>query len=173
MTPGVTEKYVQAAVRLRDCIDGGFHVVAVGDVQPVGLSAAALPRRTWGVPQSPCASRNPATVLLPPAPTCVEGPGCRAHEDVDHVGQLLRDSPEFAHLRSRSEARDKSMEIKRFVHPDVGSLTQRMQSFDVRSSHGPQLVTYHAEPGSPSADAINMLGSLTATQNRIRPGRRH
>jgi hypothetical protein len=51
------------------------------------------------------------------------------------------------------------------VHRDIGELTVRMQTFDVRSAPGQQLVVYHAEPGSPSAQALRLLGSLAATED--------
>lgn len=86
--------------------------------------------------------------------------------------RLLRESPEFAELWEHHDARGKSLEVKRFVHPDVGPLTLRMQSFDVRSSPGQQLVVYHAEPGSLSADGLALLGSLTATRGHLEPERR-
>ncbi|WP_243714450.1 hypothetical protein [Actinomadura bangladeshensis] len=38
-----------------------------------------------------------------------------------------------------------------------------MQTFDVRSSPGQELVVYHAEPGSSSGEALALLGSLAAT----------
>jgi hypothetical protein len=38
-----------------------------------------------------------------------------------------------------------------------------MQAFDVRSSPGQELVVYRAEPESPSADAVALLGSLAAS----------
>jgi hypothetical protein len=38
-----------------------------------------------------------------------------------------------------------------------------MQTFAVRSAPGQELVVYQAEPGSPSADAVALLGSLAAT----------
>ena len=77
--------------------------------------------------------------------------------------RLLRDSAEFAELWRRHDARGRSAEVKRFVHPDVGPLTLRTQSFDVRASPGQQLVVHHAEPGSLSADGLGLLGALTAS----------
>jgi hypothetical protein len=38
-----------------------------------------------------------------------------------------------------------------------------MQTFDVRSAPGQHLVVYHAEPGTSSAQALDLLGSLAAT----------
>ena len=79
---------------------------------------------------------------------------------------LLRESPEFTQLWARHDARGKTQGIKRFVHPDVGPLELRMQAFDVRAEPGQQLVVYHAEPASPSAEGLSLLGSLTATRAR-------
>ena len=79
------------------------------------------------------------------------------------VGQLLRDSPRFTELWARHDARGKTLEVKRFVHPEVGPLTLRMQSFDVRSAPGQQLIIYHAEPGSSTAQGLSLLGTLAAT----------
>jgi len=42
-------------------------------------------------------------------------------------------------------------------------VTLQMQTFDVRSAPGQELVVYQAEPGTPSADALKLLGSLAAT----------
>ena len=83
--------------------------------------------------------------------------------------RLLHDSPEFAELWARQDARGKSQEVKRFNHRDVGALTLHMQIFDVRSSSGQQLAVYHAEPGSLSADGLTLLGSLTAAPTRTGP----
>jgi hypothetical protein len=45
----------------------------------------------------------------------------------------------------------------------VGLLTLTMQTFDVRESPGQELVVYHAERGSSSADALRLLGTLAVT----------
>jgi transcriptional regulator with XRE-family HTH domain len=80
--------------------------------------------------------------------------------------ELLDNSREFAELWARHDARGKSLERKRFEHRDVGPLTLTMQTFDVRSAPGQELVIYHAEPASPSSEALALLGSLTATSRR-------
>ncbi|MGW0909658.1 helix-turn-helix domain-containing protein [Streptomyces sp. NPDC002853] len=79
------------------------------------------------------------------------------------LAELLALSPEFAELWARHDARGKALERKRFEHREVGPLTLTMQTFDVRSAPGQELVVYHAEPASPSSEALTLLGSLTAT----------
>lgn len=80
------------------------------------------------------------------------------------LGELLAGSPEFVRLWADHDARGKRVEVKRFVHPEVGELELRMQAFDVRSAPGQQLVVYQAEPGSSSADGLTLLGTLAATR---------
>lgn len=80
--------------------------------------------------------------------------------------ELLADSPEFGELWARHDVRGKSQAAKTFRHPSVGTLTLAMQTFAVRSAPGQELVVYEAEPGSPSADAVALLGSLAASVER-------
>ena len=78
------------------------------------------------------------------------------------LAQLLATSEEFRRLWARHDARRKSASVKRFHHPEVGTLTLTMQTFDVRSAPGQELVVYDAEPGGPDADALAILGSVAA-----------
>lgn len=77
--------------------------------------------------------------------------------------ELLDRSVEFTELWGRHDARGKSVATKSFWHPQVGAMTLDMQTFDVRSAPGQELVVYQAQPGTPSADALKLLGSLAAT----------
>ncbi|AQA04543.1 transcriptional regulator [Mycobacterium sp. MS1601] len=81
------------------------------------------------------------------------------------LAELLESSPDFAELWARHDARGKTAQSKRFCHLEAGEMTLTMQTFDVRSSPGQELVVYHAEPGSPSADALTLLGTLAATHS--------
>ncbi|HEY0949601.1 helix-turn-helix transcriptional regulator [Nocardioides sp.] len=82
------------------------------------------------------------------------------------VAELSRRSPEFVEMWQRHEARGQRLASKRFHHPEVGDLTLRISAFDVRSAPGQELIVYRAEPGSRSAEALALLGSLSATRVR-------
>lgn len=60
--------------------------------------------------------------------------------------------------------RCKCLSVKAFDHPEADRLALRMQTFDVRSSPGQELVGYDAEPGSPVTHALALLGSLAASR---------
>ncbi|MCP2167409.1 helix-turn-helix transcriptional regulator [Goodfellowiella coeruleoviolacea] len=82
------------------------------------------------------------------------------------VAELSDGSEHFRTLWHSHQVRGKTHEPKQLVHPDVGPLTLTYQAFDVRGAPGQQLVIYHAEPGTPSARALALLGSLHATTQR-------
>ena len=87
------------------------------------------------------------------------------------LSRLLAESPAFTRLWRENDARAKQAATKRLAHPDVGPLTLTSQIFDVRSAPGQELVVYHAEPGSPSADALGLIGALAATRRTASHGR--
>ncbi|MFD8544609.1 helix-turn-helix transcriptional regulator [Streptomyces sp. NPDC059649] len=82
------------------------------------------------------------------------------------VGELSTRSTDFARLWNTHTVRGKTREDKHFHHPDVGGLTLTHHAFDVRDAPGQQLIIYHADHGSPSAEALSLLGSVHATANR-------
>ncbi|MEV6324925.1 helix-turn-helix transcriptional regulator [Nocardia sp. NPDC051787] len=84
----------------------------------------------------------------------------------DLVGELSLKSEEFRQLWARHDVRNRTTGTKRFVHPMVGELTLDFETFTVNSAPGQALVVYYAEPGSPSAHALGLLGSAVATDRQ-------
>ncbi|MFG2137809.1 helix-turn-helix domain-containing protein [Streptomyces sp. NPDC048650] len=85
------------------------------------------------------------------------------------VRTLTEHSADFTRLWNTHTVRGKTQDAKDLLHPDVGPLTLTYQSFDVRDAPGQQLVIYHAESGSPSAQALHLLGSIHATRRQAEP----
>ncbi|MGP3928875.1 helix-turn-helix domain-containing protein [Nonomuraea sp. KM88] len=88
---------------------------------------------------------------------------------IEVVGELSLRSEAFRTLWARHDIRQKTHETKRFRHPLVGELTLHYESLTVNGAPGQQLVVYQADPGSPSEEALALLGSLTAEQEVRRP----
>ncbi len=82
------------------------------------------------------------------------------------IEELTERSPDFVRLWRRHGVRGKRLETKRMAHPEVGLLELRLHAFDVRSAPGQELVVYHAEPGSATADSLSLLGTLAAEAAR-------
>jgi len=75
------------------------------------------------------------------------------------VGELSVKSEEFRRLWAAYEVRAKDNGTMRFRHPLVGELTLAYETFPVAGDPYQTLVTYHAEPGSASADGLRLLAS--------------
>ena len=82
------------------------------------------------------------------------------------VDTLTERSAVFSALWRSHTVRGKTRDAKQLDHPDVGPLTLTYQAFDVRDAPGQRLVIYHAERGSPGAEALSLLGTLDATRRR-------
>ncbi|MBK6011506.1 helix-turn-helix transcriptional regulator [Streptomyces sp. MBT53] len=80
------------------------------------------------------------------------------------VGELSVRSGEFRSLWAREYSRVPPYEVKRMRHSVVGELELRHEALTIRSAPGQQLIVLQAEPDSPSADALALLGSLSAPE---------
>ncbi|GGP54107.1 DNA-binding protein [Streptomyces variabilis] len=78
------------------------------------------------------------------------------------VGELSVKSEEFRTLWARHDVKEKSHGVKRLRHPLVGELTLLWESLRPAGEAEQSLVTYCAEAGSPSAEALRLLGSWNA-----------
>jgi transcriptional regulator with XRE-family HTH domain len=81
----------------------------------------------------------------------------------DLVGELSLKSERFRSLWARHDVREKTHGTKRFVHPQVGQLTLHYETFAVAGGFGQVLSVYHADPGSPTEQALALLSSIAAT----------
>ncbi|WP_327431246.1 helix-turn-helix domain-containing protein [Streptomyces sp. NBC_01236] len=75
------------------------------------------------------------------------------------VGELSVKSEEFRRLWATHDVKEKSHGVKRLHHPLVGELSLHFESFRLVDDEEQSLVTYHAEPGSASAEALRLLAS--------------
>ncbi|MFG3546937.1 helix-turn-helix domain-containing protein [Streptomyces sp. NPDC047725] len=75
------------------------------------------------------------------------------------VGELSVKSEEFRRLWATHDVKEKSYGVKRLRHPLVGELTLSFETFRLVDDDEQAVVTYHAEPGSPSAEALRLLAS--------------
>jgi transcriptional regulator with XRE-family HTH domain len=81
----------------------------------------------------------------------------------DLVGELSTRSEEFRQHWARHDVRFHISGVKRFRHPQVGDLELNYERLEVVFDTGLTIFTYTADPGTRSADALSLLGSLAAT----------
>ena len=81
----------------------------------------------------------------------------------DLVGELSTRSDDFRTRWGRHDVRHHGTGTKRFHHPVVGELTLAYEGLEMAAEPGLTLTIYTAEPGSPSAERLQVLGSWAAT----------
>jgi transcriptional regulator with XRE-family HTH domain len=81
----------------------------------------------------------------------------------DLVGELSLRSDTFRTLWGTHDVRTHGSGTKRFNHPVVGELVLAYEGFAMAADPGLVLTIYTAEPGSPSAERLNLLASWAAT----------
>ena len=82
----------------------------------------------------------------------------------DLVDELSTRSGDFRHRWSTHNVRYHGAGIKHFHHHEVGGLELAYESVDMLSEPGLTLTLYAADPGSPTAHALDLLASWAATQ---------
>jgi transcriptional regulator with XRE-family HTH domain len=80
----------------------------------------------------------------------------------DLVGELSTQSETFRRLWGAHDVRTHGTGTKRFHHPDVGELTLAYEELAITADPGTVMLVYTAEPGSPSAEKLRLLASLSA-----------
>ncbi|GHB45849.1 DNA-binding protein [Streptomyces cirratus] len=79
------------------------------------------------------------------------------------VGELSVKSEEFRRLwAAHTLADNKTRGVKRLRHPVVGDLSLAFETLVLPDDSEQSLITFHAAPGSPSADALRLLSSWSA-----------
>lgn len=83
----------------------------------------------------------------------------------DLIGELSTRSAEFCRRWGSHDVRLHGAGAKAFHHAVVGDLELSYESVDMVSDPGLTITFYAAEPGSPSAHALDLLGSWAATEH--------
>jgi transcriptional regulator with XRE-family HTH domain len=91
----------------------------------------------------------------------------------DLVGELSTRSEEFRRRWAAHHVRIHTTGVKRFHHPVVGDLELAFESFPLAADPGQSLLTYTAEPGSPSQDALSLLASWAASTTHHNDASKH
>ncbi|MFJ4622633.1 helix-turn-helix domain-containing protein [Streptomyces sp. NPDC088812] len=86
------------------------------------------------------------------------------------VGELSVKSEDFRRLWATHDVKEKSHGVKLLRHPLVGELSLNFEGFRLAGDGEQSMVTYHAEPGSPSAQALRLLASWGADATKAGAG---
>ncbi len=89
------------------------------------------------------------------------------------VGELSIRSEEFRTRWASHDVRFHNTGTKRMIHPLVGELTLNFERFDLAAETGLTMFTYTAEPGTHSAEGLDLLASWAATPPASSANRSH
>jgi hypothetical protein len=81
----------------------------------------------------------------------------------DLVGELATRSEEFRTRWAAHNVRIHRAGVKHVRHPVVGDLDLTYEMMELSADPGLSILTYSAEPGTPSEEALSLLGSWAAT----------
>jgi hypothetical protein len=105
------------------------------------------------------ASRGPTVALL----RAEAGRDPYDRELSDLIGELSTRSHEFRGRWAAHHVRIHTTGVKLLHHPVVGDLELAFESFPLAADPTQSLLTYTAEPGSPSQDVLSLLASWAAS----------
>ncbi len=87
------------------------------------------------------------------------------------IGEITTRSQQFSALWATHDVRWHTTGTKRYHHPVVGDLTLAYEAMALAADPGQTLITFTAEPGSPSQQALTFLASWTGSATRELAGR--
>ncbi|MFJ9739103.1 helix-turn-helix transcriptional regulator [Streptomyces sp. NPDC101166] len=82
------------------------------------------------------------------------------------IGELSTRSDAFRTLWGAHDVHVFTEGTKRFHHPAVGEMELVHESLDLSGDPGLSITVYSADPGTPAADALKLLASWAASQER-------
>ncbi|SFF68927.1 Helix-turn-helix domain-containing protein [Actinacidiphila alni] len=77
------------------------------------------------------------------------------------IGELSLHSERFRTLWARQDVQQKTSGVALLLHPQVGPLDLHYEKLALPGAPGQMLITYHADPGTPSSEALHLLAHLT------------
>lgn len=91
----------------------------------------------------------------------------------DLVGELSMRSEPFRKLWAAHNIRGHDPGAKRFYHPLVGELSLTFEALELVGDPGLTMTVYTPAPGTKSEEALNLLGSWTATPDPVEADAAH
>lgn len=82
------------------------------------------------------------------------------------IGELSTRSDAFRRMWGAHDVHVFTEGVKRFHHPAVGEMQLVHESLDLPGDQGLSITVYSADPGTAAADALKLLASWAASQNR-------